>query len=266
MSSMPQEPEAFAEQVATMLRRARPEFEISLTGPRELIVNGRRLDLENLSRLVATNPDRGCEIVEQYLDHLFDEESLAASSMPWDLAKTKIMPRIQPVTIFQHLSEELVAHIPYVNDTVVVFVLDMPFMTVSVTTEQMIRWGLTPEELEELARKNLRRYTPSLEVRTMDTAEGGHALLLANQDGYDASRLLLDKLFERLAPEMGGDFLVATPSRDMFLALTPDPEPFVHKVRNKVDQDYLRLPYPITNRLFYVTRDGVAGTESAKAA
>lgn len=265
MSQMPREPEAFAEQVAMMLRRMKPEFQVNLTGPKELIVNGRRLDLENLLRLVASNPERGCEVVEQYLEHLFDDESLTASALPWDLAKQRIMPRIQPVTIFQHLSRELVAHASYVNDTVVVFVIDMPYMTVSVTTEQMIRWGLSIEELEEVARQNLRRYTPELEIRAMDAAEGGHALLLTNQDGYDASRLLLDSLFERLAPEMGGDFLVATPSRDMFLALTPKPDSFVERVRLRVDQDFHRLPYPITNRLFYVTRDGVAGTESAAA-
>ncbi|MBL8745675.1 MAG: DUF1444 family protein [Phycisphaerae bacterium] len=265
MSAMPREPEAFAEQVAAMLRRLKPEFQITLSGPKEMIVNGRRLDLENLLRLVATTPERGTEIVEQYLEHLFDEESLSAASMPWDLAKTRIMPRIQPVTIFEHLSQELVAHMPYVNDTVVVFVIDMPYMTVSVTTEQMVRWGLSPDELEAVARKNLRRYTPELEIRTMDAAEGGHAILLSNQDGYDASRLLLESLFERLAPEMGGDFLVATPSRDMFLALTPSPTDFVDRVRARVEHDYLRLPYPITDRLFYVTRDGVAGTDMKAA-
>lgn len=248
-----------------MLRRLRPDFAIELTGPKELIVNGRRLDLENLLRLVATNPDRGSEIVEQYLEHLFDEESIAATAMPWDLARHKIMPRIQPVTIFQHLSEELVAHIPYVNETVVVFVLDMPSMTVSVTTEQMIRWGLAVEDLEEISRKNLQRYTPSLELRMLESDDGGQALLLANQDGYDASRLLLDRLFEKLAPELGGDFLVATPSRDMFLALTPGPNQFVDRLRSKIHKDYHRLPYPITDRLFYVTRDGVAGTESIAA-
>jgi hypothetical protein len=261
MSQMPREPEAFAEQVMAMLRRMKPDYSITLTGPKELVVNGRRLDLENLLRLVAANPDRGTEIVDQYLEHLFDDESLGASALPWDLAKPKVMPRIQPVTIFEHLSAELVAHVPYVNDTVVVFVIDMPYMTVSVTTEQMIKWGLTVDDLEAVARANLRAYTPELEVRSMDGTEGGHALLLTNQDGYDASRLLLDSLFERLAPEMGGDFLVATPSRDMFLALTPKPSAFVERVRQRVEADYQRLPYPITDRLFYVTRDGVAGTE-----
>jgi uncharacterized protein YtpQ (UPF0354 family) len=265
MAHMPKEPEAFAEQVATMLRRLHPDFHVSLTGPKEMIVNGRRLDLDNLARLVRTNEDRGLEIVEQYLDHLFDDESLNAASLPWDLAKAKIMPRIQPVTIFQHLSQELVAHVTYVNDTVIVFVIDMPHMTVSVTTEQMVKWGLSPDELDEVARKNLRRYSPALEFRSLESQEGGRAILLTNQDGYDASRLLLDRLFEKLAPEMGGDFYVATPSRDMFLALTPDPEPFVCRVKSRVDQDYIRLPYPITNKLFYVTRDGVAGTESIAA-
>jgi hypothetical protein len=260
MSRMPGEPESFAEQVAAMLLRMKPEFQVSLSGPQDLIVNGRRLDLENLSRLVATNPDRGTEIVEQYLEHLFDDESLTAAAMPFELARHRIMPRIQPVSIFEHLSEELVAHVPYVNGTVVVFVIDMPYMTVSVTTEQMIRWGQTIEEIEELARRNLQRYTPSLELKMLESAEGGHALLLTNQDGYDASRLLLDRLFERLAPELGGDFLVATPSRDMFLALSQGPSAFVERVRSRVDADYQRLPYPITNRLFYVTRDGVAGT------
>lgn len=265
MAKMPREPEAFAEQVASMLRRLRPEFEIALTGPKEMIVNGRRLDLDNLARLVRTNEERGLEIVEQYLDHLFDDESLSAASLPWDLAKAKIMPRIQPVSIFQHLSQELVAHTPYVNDTVIVFVIDMPYMTISVTTEQMIKWGMSVDELEDVARKNLRRYSPQLEFRSLESSEGGRAILLTNQDGYDASRLLLERLYEKLAPEMGGDFYVATPSRDMFLALTPDPELFVTRVKSKVDHDYIRLPYPITNRLFYVTRDGVAGTEQIAA-
>lgn len=263
MAKMPKEPEAFAEKVLALLNRMKPELEVKLTGPQELVVNGRRLDLENLHRLVNADKDRGVEIVEQYLDHLFDEETLGVASMPWDLAKTRIMPRIQPDSIFKHLSAEMVAHVPWVNGTSVVFVIDMPHMTVSVTTEQMIRWGMTVDELEEVARANLERYTPELEFRTMETDEGGRAMVLALQDGYDASRLLLNHLFEALAPKLGGDFLVATPSRDMFLAMSPNPRGFVQKVQGRVNHDYLRLPYPITNRFFYVTRDGVAGTENA---
>ena len=78
--------------------------------------------------------------------------------------------------------------------------------------------------------------------------------------------LLLDSLHERLAPELGGDFYVATPARDMFLAFTCDPSPFVDRLSERVAVDYKRMPYPITNSLFVVTRDGVAGTRGEAAA
>lgn len=263
MASMPAQPEAFAEQVLKMLMRLHSGLEISLSGPNELTVNGRRLDLENLQRLVSTDPTRGVEIVEQYLDHLFDEEIIAVNAMPWEMARTKIMPRIQPESIFDHLSAEQVAYVPWVNGTVIVFVIDMPHMTVSVTTEQMLKWGVDADRLERVSRRNLAKYTPELDFRRLESEEGGRAVVLSIQDGYDASRLLLSDIFSILAPEFGGDFLVATPSRDMFLAMSQDPEPFIDRVQSRVDEDYARLPYPITNRLFYVTRDGIAGTVAA---
>lgn len=263
MPSMPHEPEAFAEAVQTMLRRMKPELQVELIGPSEMLVDGRRLDLENLYRLVAHDPDQGAEIVEQYLDHLFASESIDALNMPVEVARTRIMPRIQPESIFQRLSRDMVAHVPFVNDTVVLFVIDLPHMTVSITTEQMVRWGLTPDDLEEIARKNLDGYTPNLRMQFVDSHEGGRAVILAQQDGYDAARLLMSRLHRELAPKLGGDFLVATPARDMFVALSHNPEKFVERLHTRVVQDYQRLPYPITTRFFLVTTDGVAGTIAA---
>ena len=213
MSSMPREPEAFAEQVATILRRMHPDHAIQLVGPRELIVNGRRLDLENLLRLVNRDQSRGVEIVEHYLDQLFSNESSLLSSASFDFARSRIMPRIQPESIFEHLVREQVAYVPFVNNTVVVFVLDLPNMTVSVTTEQMVRWGVQVEDLEDIARRNLDQYSPELNVQIVESKEGGKAALLSEQDGYDAARLLLTNLHGRLGPELGGDFFVATPAR-----------------------------------------------------
>jgi uncharacterized protein YtpQ (UPF0354 family) len=142
----------------------------------------------------------------------------------------------------------------------------MPQMTVSITVEQLIRWGLEMEDLDLIARENLARYAPDLEIQLVDSSEGGRAAIVARQDGYDAARLLLGSLHERLAPEMRGDFFVAVPARDMFLAITVDPPPFVERIQKRVAQDFRRLPYPITSRFFIVTRDGVAGTTERDAA
>jgi uncharacterized protein YtpQ (UPF0354 family) len=237
-----------------------PDFDIELVGPREVIINGRRLDLENLYRMVSHEPDRGTEIVEHYLDQLFSGDASELVEISFDIARPRIMPRIQPDAIFEHLRRDLVAHVPFVNDTSIVFVLDMPQMTVSITTEQMIRWGTTPDELEEIARANLRSYAPDIDMQLVESKEGGRAAILSEQDGYDAARLLLSGLFEKLAPKLGGDFYVATPARDMFVAMSVAPDAFVERLCDRVEHDFRRLPYPICSKLFYVTRDGVAGT------
>lgn len=262
MRDLPQEPEAFAEHVSGLLKRLHPEHDIQLVGPRELLVNGRRLDLENLFRMVRHEPDRGHEIVEHYLEQLFSGDALQFMAMSLDFARPRIMPRIQPESIFDHLDREQVAHIPFVNSTAVVFVTDLPQMTVSVTTEQMIRWGLCIEELELLARENLDRYTPDVTPQFVESKEGGRAAILCQHDGYDAARLLMSSLFLKIAPHLGGDFYVATPARDMFIALSQGPDPFLRRLHQRVEQDFKRLPYPITPDFFYVTRDGVAGTQA----
>ncbi len=173
------------------------------------------------------------------------------------------MPRLQPAAIFDRLDPAQVAHMPWVNDTVIVYVIDLPRVTVSITTEQVIRWGIDIEEIDDLARGNLSRYRPGLEVKLVESEDGGRAAVMSALDGYDAARLLLDGFHERLAPQLRGDFLVATPARDVLVAISADPPNFVDRVRSRIHRDFRRLPYPITSDLFLVTRDGIAGTRAA---
>ena len=263
---MPREPEAFGEHVVRILLRHFPDREVELSGPMDLIVNGRHLGLDNLYRMVQYDPPRGVEIVENYLDRLVEGDVFTSGPIPLMLAKPRIMPRIQPVSVFDHLDREQVAHQPYVNSTVIVYVLDLPQMTVSLTVEQLVHWGIDLDEIDVIARENLARYSPDLEIQLVDSSEGGRAAIVAMQDGYDAARLLLGQLYDRLAPELKGDFFVAAPARDMFLAITDGPDEFVDRIRKRVELDYRRLPYPITADFFVMTRDGVAGTTDREAA
>lgn len=260
MTQPSREPDEFDLQVAQALRRLQPNSAIELTGPRELVVDGRRLDLENLYRLTAHDPSRRGQIVDHYLEQLFSGEAATVAALSFDMVRARIMPRIQPQSIFKHLDRAQVAHVPFVNGTVLVFVIDMPLMTVSVTTEQSVRWGVSPAELETLARENLREHSSPLELQMVTSREGGRAAIISQQDGYDAARVILAGLHRQLAPRLGQDFYVATPARDMFVALSLGPDPFVHRLSERVNQDFLRMPYPIIPSLFLVTRDGVAGT------
>ena len=260
MDNIPLDPDAFSAHVIALLLQQFPDRNAAVTGPLHVVFDGRHLGLENLYRMVLRDPGNAGEIVENYLDRLMEGDSVSNAPIPFAMARPRIMPRIQPESIFRQLDREQVAHVPFVNGTVIVFVIDLPQLTVSVTTEQMIRWGVVAEDLEQIARENLGRYSPDLPIQIVESREGGRAAILSRQDGYDAARLLLGHLHQRLSPELKGDFYVATPARDTFLALTCDPPEFVDRLRNRIGQDFRRLPYPITDHLFVVTRDGIAGT------
>ncbi|MED6306758.1 MAG: hypothetical protein VX563_02030, partial [Planctomycetota bacterium] len=179
MAHLPREPEAFGEQVAKMLERSFPDREAELVGPMDLLVGGRHLGLDNLYRLVLREPARGTEIVQDYLEKILEGDSMLNLPLPLQVARGKIMPRIQPTSVFERLDREQVAHVPYVNDTVIVFVIDLPEVTVSITTEQMIRWGLQPDDLESIARANLAKYAPELRVRIVESSDGGRAAMVS---------------------------------------------------------------------------------------
>ncbi len=260
---MPREPEAFCEQVVHILRRHFPSCEVRLAGPMDLYLDGRHLGLNNLYRMVLADSVRGVEIVEDFLEQLLEGDDFSQLPMPLSVAIDRIMPRIQPSSIFEQLDVEQVAYQPFVNDTVILYVIDMPKMTVSITLEQMIRWGIDTDELDRIARRNLAKYQPDLKLQIIEGKEGGRAAIFNVQDGYDAARLLLDSLWRKLAPEFKGNFYVAAPARDMFMAISCGPDTFVEKLQNRINLDYRRLPYPISSNLFLVTQDGVAGTRAA---
>ncbi len=257
---LPAEPQGFTDFVGRLMKGWYTQRPIEIVAPLRVSVDGKAIGLENLFRMVQQDPTRGPNFVRNYFDRIFEGDSLGANPIPFAVARHRIMPRIQPVTIFEGVDRESIAHLPWVNGTVIVFVMDMPEMTVSISTEQMVRWGITADDLEDIARENLGAYAPDLQVQVIASHDGGRAAVLSLKDGYDAARLLLSKLHERLAKELKGDFYVATPARDVFIALSYGPDRFLDRVKARIANDYSRLPYPITQDLFIVTRDGVAGT------
>lgn len=260
MSAMPPTPELFSQLVREFVQGRWPAKRVELAAPLLLLVDGRHLGLENLWRTVQRSPDEWRHTMEHHMERVMEGDQLANADLPFSAARSRVMPRIQPATIFDTLDREQVAHVPWVNDTAIVFVLDMPKYTVSLSTEQMVRWGVTADDLEELARENLQRYAPELEVQVVRSSEGGRAGIIALHDGYDAARLLLGDLHQRLVSHLGTSFYVAAPARDMFVAMTDGPEPFLERLRARAEEEFKRMPYPICADLFVVTRDGVAGT------
>jgi len=257
MSKLPREPEAFTEHVHRLFIEHIPGSTIQITGPLELSIDDRMVSLEDLYR-AALSADTDCdELIERFIDALQSVRQLEQTPLPLDVAKDHIMPRIHSPKIFQGTRPELLAHLPFVNETVILYVVEFNGVTTPITTEQLIRWGVSLDDVDELARNNLTAYQPELEMQLFQ-GEQGRAALFNNGDGYDAARLLLDQLYEQLAPEFDGNFLVAIPTRDVFIAFPRHSDEFITRLARRVERDYRHLPYPITSNLFLVTLDGVA--------
>ncbi|MDA1007874.1 MAG: DUF1444 family protein [Planctomycetota bacterium] len=263
MRPVPHEPDRFTASVARLVRRHWPTRKIEIGGELRLVIDGRLVGLENLHRLVTQGTDDSRLVIRNYFERIFEGDMLATSDIPFVVARPRIMPRLQPESIFDTVESSQIAHMPFVNGTVIVYVMDLPDMTVSISTEQMVRWGLQIDGLDEIARENLTQYAPELKLQVVEAKDGGRAVVFNIHDGYDAARLLIGSLWRRLAPELHGNFLVAVPSRDIFVAITENPPGFVERIHDRVGEDYKRLPYPISKDFFLVTRDGVAGTVAA---
>ncbi len=254
---LPREPEAFTEAVARRLAE-RWRHDVEMVGAFTVKAGRETLDLNDLYRqVIAGEVADERAAVERFVDDVLAAEQLRRTDIPFDLVGSRVLPRIQTENSLRGHQREFVAHQPFVNDTLILYVVELDQASAALSMEQLIRWGVSVDELDRMARDNLARSRPTLEVELSRRPDGTIATLETG-DGYESSRLLLGQLYEALAPELGGEFLVAIPSRDEFLAGPIQPEHMVDQQQRLAEDHYRKRPHPITSRLFVMTRDGVA--------
>ena len=76
-------------------------------------------------------------------------------------------------------------------------------------------------------------------------------------DGYDASRVLLPTLHEKLREHLGSPFAAGIPNRDILLCFRNDDET-VGRLREQIAEDHRQMPHGVTDKLLLVTPDGIA--------
>lgn len=264
MGKFPREPEAFAEKIAGKIGENFPTREIEIIGPMRLQIGEHIIELEDLYRAVhhSNFSDEDIEeYIEKFINAVINAQQLMQMELSIDLVQNRILPRIHSETFLREQSDHVV-HLPFVQHTDIVYLMEFDEVCLAVTDEHMVKWGIDLDDVDTIARTNLSKFHPGLTISVLQ-GEDGTAAMFNVGDGYDASRLLLSGLYEKLAPEMGGDFLVAIPNRDVFIAFPRHPQDFIQRLKKRIQHDYHHLPYPITKKLFYVTRDGIAEWDDA---
>lgn len=259
--STPRNLEAFTIALIDIIREIKPDAHIIFVRSGEILLDNRRFDVTNLYKIILKDGGNARLTMIIYIEQIIESENgLIKSGFEANFAEIKsfIMPRIQPEDIFQNVCKDQVAHVPFVNGTVIVFVQDLPSMTVTLTNAQSQLWGVTSEELDIIARANLKSYVDNIAVDFMESKYGGRCALISIKDGYDAARLLLSDLHRKISPELGQVFYVGIPARDLFVAFSANSPIMFDQLQKRIQVDYEEMPYPITPNVFLVTQDGIA--------
>lgn len=127
------------------------------------------------------------------------------------------------------------------------------------SSEDLARWeGVSEEDVFFYGRENLSARSQDMQLQALADADGNpRAVIVASGDSYDASRLMLPELYNKLSEVLGPKLLVGVPNRDFMIVLTEDDAELVENVSNQVKIDAETRPYAISGKLYRLTRNGV---------
>jgi uncharacterized protein YtpQ (UPF0354 family) len=221
-------------------------------------VNGHAASLENLYRTVLLRPDDSRHQIERWVVELIRAaEGTPDRTSSFDDLKDRILPMI--LTERADPAHRSTVTQPFVAGLVVAYAIDSDRTIAYLPRSQFEAWeGVTLEQLHETALENLVQRSQAMSAHAAQDEEGQvNLILFQTLDGYDASRVLLPTLHERLREYLGSPFAAAIPNRDILLCFRNDEET-VDRLRTQIAEDHRRMPHGITEKLLLVTPDGIA--------
>ena len=147
---------------------------------------------------------------------------------------------------------------PFVEGLNIAYAIDSDRTIAYLPLTQFKAWDVSMEQLHETAMENLVKRSETMAAHAAQDESGRiNLIVFQTMDGYDASRILLPNLHDRLREHLGSPFAAAIPNRDILLCFRDDPE-VTERLREQVAEDYRTKPHGVTDQLLLVTRDGIA--------
>lgn len=254
--------DGFAGLVADAINEARPDLLAKAALHGVVLLEGvdGHVQLENQWRQCGGHPDAVEPLADAIVESIATslEEARAAPSL--EQVRPHLRPILKTEDFLASAPMALVSR-PFVGALIVCYVVDSPRTVRYVTRDWLERWTIGEDALHDFAVENLAAATRDLPMQAAGRGDGRVELLCyETQDGYDASRVLLPDLLERLREHLGPSYLVGVPNRDFFIAFRDEPDLVAH-CRTVVAEHARTMPYPLCAGLLRVVRDGVAPAE-----
>jgi hypothetical protein len=251
--------EEFTEQVVKHVAVKFPLVKIA-RGPQPFTmkVNGHIASLENIYRISQMRPDE----TNHHIDRWVVELLRAGEGTPDQSgALADLKDRILPMVLPEVAANNATIGQPIVTGLNVAYAIDNDRTIAYIPRAHFEAWEISIEELHQIALDNLLAKSESLEAQVAQDEAGNVSLILFQKlDGYDASRLLLPTLHEKLAGYLGSPFVAGVPNRDILLCFRNEPQT-VANMKKQIADDFRSMPHQVTDHLFLVTPDGIAPLE-----
>ncbi|HYO07581.1 MAG TPA: DUF1444 family protein [Tepidisphaeraceae bacterium] len=245
-----------------MIEIVRDRFPLVKIGPGDesfsLSVNGAMAPLENLYRASALHPEDIKHHVERWVVELLRAaEGNPDQAAGFDEVKERILPMIVGGVVADESPEGVVTQ-PLVEGLMVAYAIDNDRTIAYIPRQRFAAWGISLDQLHKTAIDNLVARSESISAHAAQDEQGRvNLILFQTMDGYDASRLLLPTLHDRLREHLGSPFAAGIPNRDILLCFRDDEET-VGRLASQIAEDYQRMPHQVTDQLLLVTQDGIA--------
>lgn len=258
---MAKPPELFRNEVIALSQKFFPLLATAASGSFSVKIGESDINLANFYRSYIHKPEQLQKIVLPGLTTVVRLQEWGPDQLmpPLETIVDCIMPMLYPEAEANGSLEDF-ASIEWVGGLMVMFVLDEDSTYRFVHKKMMEKWGLSIDELEDLAMKNLAEYARDkpLEVTLIGDDDSPRMLVPIAPDAYNSVRLLGETLHGRLRRILGAELVVGVPNRDFFVAVSLKHPDLVGQVRQRVIQDYQTMHHPLTSRLLVISADGVS--------
>ena len=264
MSSPSLSREQFVARVIEIVRERFPlvRIEPADEGSFSLSVNGAVAPLENLYRASLLHPQELKHHVERWaVELLRAAEGTPDQAASFEDVKDRILPMVVRSAGEESAGEAPspgVVSQPLVEGLMIAYAIDNDRTIAYISRARFQQWGISMEELHQRAIENLISRSESIAAHAAQDESGRvNLILFQTMDGYDASRILLPTLHERLREHLGSPFAAGIPNRDILICFRDDAET-VSRLKQQIADDYRRMPHQVTDQLLLVTPDGIA--------
>jgi Protein of unknown function (DUF1444) len=201
-------------------------------------------------------------VLTQTLQEAGDVAPIAA-----ELDLARLMPLLKTRELLSEAlrtNVEPIAWQPFITaDLIITLVFDFPQSVRYVRASEVAASGKDFDDLLEIGLANLYARTQG-EMYEVGDEQTGRLFILATQDGYDATRILLGPLLERLAGRVSGELVIGIPNRDFFIAFGNANPLLVGQVGQQIKCVAQARNYPLTETLF-TFRNGALEVYGAQA-